>query len=176
MIATRSHPRHLGKGEHDMGIRHVTRLCVCCCAGILLAGCDPVRTTVQPVRLQVTGPHSTTAVRNARVSLKFDYDGNVPATDRLPEAQRPSYLWFSGETGETGEAEILVKWTMLDRSLGPNPPAWRDQVTGRAYLVRVEKGQTQEVSLVMSSGASVEGEDFDIEVLNIEEPRYIETD
>ncbi|MDM8008592.1 MAG: hypothetical protein QUV05_20835 [Phycisphaerae bacterium] len=116
-------------------------------------------------------------MKNADVALKFDYDRNIPPTEQLPETQRPTYPWFSATTGEDGRAEILVKWTMLDRSLGSNPPAWRDQLTGKSYLVRVSKNQTHEVErLTMNTGASVRGDVFAVQVIEIQKPRYIQAE
>ncbi len=160
-----------------MGSSVMSGLAICCCVSALSAGCDPVRTTVQPVLLRVTASDVDSLVKNADVALKFDYDRNIPPTEQLPETQRPTYPWFSATTGEDGRAEILVKWTMLDRSLGSNPPAWRDQLTGKSYLVRVSKNQTHEVErLTMNTGASVRGDVFAVQVIEIQKPRYIQAE
>jgi len=160
-----------------MGLSVMPALAVCCCFSALSAGCDPVRTTVQPVLLRVTASDVGSLVKNADVALKFDYDRNIPPTEQLPETQRPTYPWFSATTGEDGRAEILVKWTMLDRSLRSNPPVWRDQVTGKSYLVRVSRDQTHEAkSLSMNPGASVRGDVFTVHVIEIQKPRYVQTE
>lgn len=160
-----------------MGFSVMPRLVAFCCVSALSAGCDPVRTTMQPVLLRVTALDAGNVVKNADVSLKFDYGGNIPPTQQLAEAQRPTYPWFSATTGEDGTAEVPVKWTMLDRSVGSNPPAWRDQVTGKSYLVRVSKNQTHEVkNLIMNTGASVRGDVFTVQVIGIQEPRYVRTE
>jgi hypothetical protein len=154
-----------------------------CALGVMTAliaeGCigDPVRTTAQAVHLHVATSATGDPVDNARVSLKWDYDGNVPPGERRPEAERPTYEWFSSTTGEAGETIIPVSWTMLDRSLGQQPPAWRDQVAGEAYLVRVEKNQVEEVhSLVIKPGAQVKGRTFTVRVVGVGEPRYVKTE
>jgi hypothetical protein len=126
------------------------------------------------VLLEVMGTVTQVPVANADVSLRYDYEGNVPAAQRLPEDQRPNDPWFSEFTDKRGKTTIDVKWTMLDRTIGPVPPAWRDQVTGVKYLVRIEKGDIREIhSLAIKPGATVRGDAFTVRVLGIEPPRYV---
>ena len=148
----------------------------CCCSWS--AGCgDPVRTTLQPVFLRVTNTISGEPVADVQVSLRWDYEHNVPIERQRPEDQRPTYDWFSGKTDPRGQAEVDVKSTMLDRTWGPTPPSWRDEVTGAAHLVSVKKDLIhEEHSLVMRPGASVKGEAFTVHVLQIQQPHYVKTD
>lgn len=148
---------------------------VLCCSVAFSIGCDPDRATMQSVVLRVTDSRSGRPVMAANVSLKYDYDRNVPASEQEPETHRPTYLWFSALTGKDGQAEIAVRWIMLDRTLGSRPPAWRDQVTGRYYLVQVKRDRAEEAqSLRINNGAAVQGELFAIQVAEIRKPRYLE--
>jgi len=144
----------------------------------LAGGCgDPVRTTVQPVLLKVTKTLSGEPMADVQVAVKYDYEHNVPTAEQRPEAERPTYKWFSTKTNVSGQAELEIAWTMLDRTWGPTPPPWRDQVTEIAYLIRLKKDQLyEEYSLVMRSGESVRGEVFTVQVLEIRQPRYVKTD
>ncbi len=153
-----------------------TKFTVCALSvlSLLMVGCDPVRTTSQLVRCRVTDSVSGTPVQDAKVSMQWDYDGNVAPAERRPEVQRGTYLWFSSVTGKQGEANLGIEWTVLDRTLGGNPPAWRDWVTGKAYVVRVEKnGAREQQSLVIKPGAAVRGKQFAFDVLAIEQSRYV---
>src|SRR4051794_3016147 len=94
---------------------------------------DPVRTTSQPVRLQVVDSASGNPVAYASVSLKLDDQTPRPQRDEV-EVEAP---WSHGVTDKEGQAEIEVEYTALDRSRGSKPPAERDWVTGQRYFVRV---------------------------------------
>jgi hypothetical protein len=95
--------------------------------------------------------------------------------------------WFRGATDEDGKATIVVEYTVLDRSMGANPPKWRDWVTGKQFIVRVKKGQTptvitkagespeERVSLAMEPGESAIGRNVRVTVLEIQGPWYVKT-
>jgi len=150
-----------------------------CCVfiAILMSGCgDPVRTTLQPVLLEVTESISGQPVADAKVSLKYDCDHYISETDEWSEWKRTTYKWFSGTTDVDGEAEVGVVWTVLDRTIGPTPPPWRDDVTGKVYLVRVKTDQVQEEhSLAMHPSALIRGKRFTVHVLRIRQPQYVKT-
>ena len=148
-----------------------------CASCVLAVGCDPVRTTRQPILLKVTDSASGEPVADTDVSLKYDFDHYVPKPDEWNEWKRATYRWFSGKTNVSGQAEVGIAWTMLDSTWGPTPPSWRDQVTGIVYLIRLKKDQAhEEHSLIMWPGISVHGETFTVHVLEIGPPRYVKTD
>jgi len=95
-----------------LGRRVLCGLCV-----LVATGCDPVRTTVQPILVRVTSWASDEPVPDVRVCVKYDYEHNVAAAERRPEPERPAYKWFCDTSNARGEATVLVRWTMLDRSL-----------------------------------------------------------
>ena len=158
-----------------------------------LVGCDPVRTTSQLVGLQVVDSASGQPVVGAQVSLKYDFDTAEPAskktfeaysdeTDVAPEVwhehkrkvweQRP---WLRGVTNKDGEADFEVEYTEVDRSRGAKPPARRDRVTGRPFLVKVNAGEMpeEEMTVLMKPGESVKGKSFSVSVIDIQPPRYV---
>lgn len=144
---------------------------------VVAAGCDPVRTTMQDVLFKVTRPTSGEPVAGARVSVRYDYERDVPPAEQRPESERPTYEWFSGTTDQNGQANVGVVWTVLDRTIWGKPPSWRDWVSGRFYLVKVAGEQMREVlSLVMKPGASAEGQAFAVRVADIQAPRYTKTE
>lgn len=149
----------------------------CAIIAILMTGCgDPVRTTMQPVLLKVTDSVSGRPVTDAEVSLRYDFDHYVPKTDEWSEWKRDTYKRFLGKTDANGKANVDVVWTVLDRTIGPTPPSWRDDVTGKFYLLRVAKEQVREEhSLAMQPGATIRGQAFTVQVLEIQQPRYIKT-
>ncbi len=162
---------------------------------LVVVGCDPVRTTSQLVRLRVVNSGPGQPLAGAQVSLKYDFDTAEPAskktfeaysheTDVAPEEwhkykrkaweQQP---WFRGVTNKDGEAHVEVKHTEIDRSRGAKPPARRDKVTRRPYLVKVKAGEMpeQEMTVLMRPGESVKGKSFTVTVIEIQQPRYVET-
>jgi hypothetical protein len=169
-------------GEIRQGVHNMARSTICIVAILafmcfLTTGCDRVRTTLQPVLLKVTDSASGTPIAGTRISVKWNYEQNVPIAEQKPEEERPTYKWFFGTTDPKGQVEVGVKWTMLDDTLGSTPPSWRDQVTGATYLISVEKDATREEhSVVMRPGAFIHGEAFTVQVLQIQPPRYIRTD
>jgi hypothetical protein len=150
-----------------------------------LVGCDPVRTTSQLIRLQVVDSASGQPVVGAQVSLVFDEAAARPLSKeteltpqewkkRIEAYQRPG---FRGITNNQGQAEIDAKFTSLDRTSGSKPPSGKDFVTGHPYLIKVKAGEVpeEEISLVMKAGASVKGKSYTVLVIDIQEPRYVET-
>lgn len=159
-----------------MALRHMSLIAVLACWCILTAGCDPVRTTLQPVHLKVTNSISGEPVQDVQVSLKWDYELNVPIAKQRPKAQRPTDSWFSGKTDVNGEADVGIKWTALDTTWGSTPPASRDWVTGQVYRVRAWRDDAlEEHSLRVRPGESVRGKAFTVHVQEIQRPRYVKT-
>jgi hypothetical protein len=141
---------------------------------LFATGCDPVRTTSQPVRLRVVDSASGQPVVGAHVSLKDDRE----TAEALSPDDWHQPPWFSDVTDKRGEADIDVKYTALDRTRGSRPPSGRDWVTGIRFLVRVKQSQQpeEELSVVMNLGASVKGKSYTVTVIDIQEPRYVRTD
>jgi hypothetical protein len=116
-------------------------------------------------------------ISNVDVSLKYDFDYYVPKPDEWNEWKRATYKWYSSTTNVGGEATVDIIETGLDRTIGPTPPSWLDDVTGTSYLISVKKDQVREEHrLIMRPGASVRGEVFTVHVLEIQRPRYIRAD
>jgi hypothetical protein len=160
---------------------------------LFAAGCgDPVRTTLQLVQLRVVDLTSGQPVVGAQLLFKDDFEAAHPLDQTQLTREEWDYYkslweqrrWFRGDTDADGKAWIVVQYTCLDRSRGSQPPAWRDWVSGKPFIVRVKKGQTpstitklgespeDRVSMVMESGASAKARTVTVTVLEIQEPRY----
>ena len=60
--------------------------------------------------------------------------------------------------------------------IGPTPPSWRDNITGRAYLISIRKDQiNEEHSAIMQPDMSVPGRSLTVRVLGIGKPCYVRT-
>jgi hypothetical protein len=153
-------------------------LCAALCS-LFAAGCDPLRTTLQPVQLQVADATSGHAVADARVWLKYDYGHTVPFSEQTPQdRERWSEMpWYAATTDKEGQAQIGVKYTEIDHTLLPVPPARRDGVSNKPYMIKVRKGHLHEdLSLVMRPGTSGAGKSFRVSILKIKPPRYVKTE
>ena len=166
-----------------------TWVCMVCC--LLAWGCDPVRTTSQRVRLRIVDSASEQPIAGAKVSLRNELlaDVSAPTEDLqfispedLDEQRHRSTLsqsaWHTGTTDRFGEVDIHVVITALDRTRGNEPPKWRDFVTGRPCLVRVEADRLPEEELrlrCMQPGASAQGRAYRVTVISVEKPRYVES-
>jgi hypothetical protein len=157
-----------------VGMRGSASLWLICV--LFAVGChlgDPVRTTSQRVRLRVVDSASGKPVAYASVSLKFDHQTPRPQRDEL-EVDDP---WSHGVTDHDGQAEIEVEITALDRSQGSTPSPDRDCVTGQPYFVRVERDRApdEKSSVLMKPGVSVKGKTLSVTVIEIQQPRYVDT-
>lgn len=156
---------------------------------LFAAGCDPVRTTAQSVRLRVVESQTGQPIAGAQVQLKYDFDtaeplseekGQPPLSPEEYHKHRREFWdqlpWFSGLTDENGQADIDIEYSGLDRTWGSKPPAWRDEVTGKPYLVqvRVRRALEEQFSVVMEPSESVKGKLFTVTVVHIEDPEYVE--
>ncbi len=156
-------------------------------SSLFVVGCDPVRTTLQPIRLKVVDSASGKPVAGAQVLLKYDFETAQPLpneTDQPAEEWHKhkreiweQQSWIRGITDKDGQTDIAVKYTVIDRSRGSNPPAWRDWVTDKPFLIRVKESQSpeEESSLLMKPGESMKGKSYTVTVIEIQEPRYVET-
>ena len=154
---------------------------------VFAIGCDPVRTTWQTFRLRVVDSASGNPVAGASVRVKYDFERAEPLfqeTLKPPEVRHEErrkfweqFPWSSGVTDKDGRAEIGIKRTALDRTSGSKPLANRDTVTGKPYLVKVTQGEVPEEksSVLMKPGESVKGKSYTITVIDIQQPRYVET-
>jgi hypothetical protein len=121
------------------------------------------------------------------VSLKVDFDTAFPLSQETLQPPKEwhqhkrefwkSQPWFHGATKKDGATEIEVESTALDRTRGDKPPPERDEVTGQPYLIKVRKDQKpeEELSVPMKPGQSVKGKLFTVTVIEVQQPRYIET-
>ncbi len=168
-------------------LRRTSGFVLCAACGILLLGCDPVRTTRQTFGVRVVDSTSGNPIAGAQVQVKYDFDRGealLPETQRRSEALRQGArdawelrAWSSGITDENGQAVAAIEETVLDRTRGTSPPADRDAITGLPYLVRVNVGQVpeEELSVPMKFGEFVKGNFFTVTVIEIQTPTYIET-
>lgn len=156
-------------------------------SSLFATGCDPVRTTSQTLHLRVTDSASGNPVADAKLRVKYDFER---ADLLLQETRNPPEVWHAegfefwqrfpwspGVTDKDGQAEIGVKYTVIDRTRGARPPASRDWITGKPYLLKLAKGESpeEELSVLMKPGESVKGKSFTVTVIDIQQPRYVET-
>ena len=156
-------------------------------SSLFVSGCDPVRTTSQTLHLRVTDSASRNPVADATVRMKYDLEREISLsqeTRQFSEDMREAWHqaweqtpWSPGVTDKDGRAEIEIKRTALDRTRGVKPPASRDTITGKPYLLRLVKGEAPEedLSVLMKPGESVKGKSFTVTVIDIQPPRYVET-
>lgn len=137
---------------------------------VLIAGCDPVRKTVQPVSMDVLDATSRQPVGGADVQLRYDYSHST-------SGKGDTYPRYEGVTDRQGHVCVTVEWVVLDRTIGPWPPAWRDWVTDAPYIVLIRKEDAvEELRVTMHRGASVQGPRFVIVVTTIDKPKYVRMD
>jgi hypothetical protein len=177
----------LGENQSVSGGTSVGVLCALARSMVLataigsLCGCDPVRTITHDVTLSVMDRQGL-PVRGVKVSMKESWESwktwgsgvrkedeahyrEVWASDFVP--------WREGVTDAQGRGVITVKITALDHTRGNMPPASRDTVSNREYIIKL-KGQNvqEEVRLVMKPGASIKGKSYTVSVVEIQKPRY----
>jgi hypothetical protein len=151
-------------------------------------GCDPVRTTVQSVRLKVLDAKSGQPIVGVKVETKFDFDHGEPLSAETLEPKGEwhehkrkfweTLPWFSGFTDNKGEVEIQTQETRLDRTWGSTPPPERDVLLGKPYLIKIAREQeaTEDVSVAMNPDATGKTKSYSVEVLDVQKPRYVPTD
>jgi hypothetical protein len=151
-------------------------------------GCDPVRTTVQSVRLKVLDAKSGQPVASVKVEMKFDFDRGYPLSAETSEPKAEQHArsrqcweqspWFSVFTDGKGEVEIQSKETRIDGTRGSTPPPERDVILGKPYLIKIAREQdtTDDVSLDMNPDATAKSKSYSVEVIDVQKPRYVPTD
>jgi hypothetical protein len=149
-----------------------------------LSGCDPVRTIEQDIKMAVMDDHGAPAP-DVNVSMKESWESWQTWGGGTSESEK-SYSrekwgsdfvpWRKGTTDVQGKVAIRVRITALDGTCGDKPPANRDTVSNREFLVKLEKGNEQEELLaVMKPGATASGKWYAIDIEEIEKPKYVPT-
>jgi len=153
-------------------------------AGItFMTGCDPVRTISHDVRVHVVDDHGV-AVPNVTVSIKESWESWQSWGGKVAESEKDLYYrrwesdyvpWYRGVTDAQGNAAIAVTFTALDHTKGNEPPANRDFVSNREFMVKLNgwNGQ-EELVVVMKPGAVARGKHYTIVVQEIEKPKYVQ--
>ena len=144
-----------------------------------LSGCDPVRTIRQSVKVTVMDDHGLPA-SDVKVSMKESWES---WGEGVAESERSYYRqewasdfvpWYEGVTNAQGKAAIAIEETALDRTRGSEPPANRDIVSSREYVVKLQGQNVQNaMRVVMKPGAIGIGKQYTIRIEEIEKPRYV---
>lgn len=150
-----------------------------------LAGCDPVRTIEHDVKMAVTDDHGLPAP-DVNVSIKESWESWQTWGGETAESEKSLYRqrwesdfvpWQKGMTDAQGRAAIRVRITALDHTRGDKPPANRDAVSNREYLIKLQKqNELEELRVVMKPGATVAGKRYAVKIEEIEKPRYVPTE
>jgi hypothetical protein len=156
-------------------------------ACIMIAGCDPVRTTRQTVVLSVLDSDSESPVTSARVRLKDDFDRQehtFPDTATKEEWEAHARRnweqreWFDANTDHQGSATVNIEYTALDRTRGNVPPPdTRDWVTDAPFLVAVtvDGKPPRLISIELTPGNAVADSEIILRVEAVKSPVYIPT-
>jgi hypothetical protein len=81
---------------------------------------------------------------------------------------------YESVTDAQGEATIRIENTAMDQTTGSTPPANRDIVSNREFIVKLEGEKVQEqMLLVIEPGAIGNGKSCTIEIEAIEKPKYV---
>jgi uncharacterized protein YeaO (DUF488 family) len=146
-----------------------------------LSGCDPVRTITHDVTIAVSDAQGLPA-RDLKVSMKESWESwrtwgsgvskndeahcrQVWAGDFVP--------WRQGTTNAQGRVIITVEVTAIDSTRGNEPPACRDTVSNREFIIKLQGQNVQdEVRLLMKPGASAKGKSHTVAFIDIEKPHY----
>jgi len=153
---------------------------------VSLSGCDrdPVRTIAHNLTVAVVDEQGS-PVPDVDVTMKESWESWQSWGSRVEEADKAYYRqlwasdfvpWLKGVINAQGNAVITIRITALDRTRGNQPPAERDTVSDREYIIKLQRQNVQdELRLVMKPGASVKGKSYTVTVIDIQKPRYVET-
>jgi hypothetical protein len=144
-----------------------------------------MRTTQQLVLFQVNMSASGQPAGDTEVRMKYDYERAEPLsreTRQPPELWHQhmrdfwdDFPWVSCTTDKDGKGRIAIQYTVLDRTVGSRPPPWRDEVTGKPYLLGISRdGEHDDLSVMMQRGCFVRGTLFEVRILDIEQPKYVD--
>jgi hypothetical protein len=147
-----------------------------------LAGCDPVRTIEHHVKMTVTDS-SRLPVKGVYVSIKESWESWQSRCRETKEFDK-AYLrqtwesdfvpWWKGTADDQGKVVVPVKITALDCNRGDTPPANRDTVSNREYLIWLQhQNGVEQLRLVMKPGSTATGKRYSILIEKIEKPQYI---
>jgi hypothetical protein len=83
--------------------------------------------------------------------------------------------WQDGLTNAQGKAVLELVVTALDGTKGREPPAKRDWVSNREYIVKLQtKDAEDELLAVMKPGTISKGKRYTVRIEAIEKPRYVQ--
>jgi len=145
-----------------------------------LPGCDPVRTIRHSVRMEVVDDQGA-PVPNVNVRIKESWESWQTWVAGTPESQMSHFQqrwqsepWLEGVTNAQGEVTIWIERTGLDSTEGDEPPANRDFVSNREYMIRLDGQDVQdEIRMVMKPVAAGTGKQYTVRIEAIEKPRYV---
>jgi hypothetical protein len=142
----------------------------CIIYALCAAGCnDRARLTAQQVQLRVVDLTSGRPTSGKQLELVYDFENAGPLTNSRASWYPP----VAAITDNDGQADVTVKYWRVDRTWEHEPPAWRDEVTDKPYLVTIEDGpSTETLNLVMTYGASVARRFHTVRVMEIGRVRY----
>jgi hypothetical protein len=181
MFQSRGNPCASGK-LHVVVSNCLVRSIVLVAGMVSLCGCDPVRTITHNVTMAVLDQQGLPA-RDVKVSVKESWESWQSWGGGIREEDEAHYRqewasdfvpWREAVTNAQGNAVITVRITALDRTRGNTPPASRDTVSNREYVIKL-KGHNvhDEMRLVMKPGASVKGKSYTVTVVEIQKPQYV---
>jgi hypothetical protein len=82
--------------------------------------------------------------------------------------------WYEGSTDAQGNAVLELVVDALDWTKGSEPPAFRDWVSNREYLVRLQTQDAQdELRVVMKPGTVSTGKRYTVRIEVIQKPVYL---
>ena len=83
--------------------------------------------------------------------------------------------WYEGSTNALGKAVLNLVVHALDRTKGSEPPAFRDWVSNREYLVRLQTKDAQdELRVVMKPGTASGGRRYTVRIEAVQKPVYLD--
>ena len=151
---------------------------------LALSGCDPVRTTSQSITIAVEDGQGR-PVHDAKVRIKESWESWQSWTSGgFKEGEKAFYRerwesdfvpWLEGLTNAQGKAVLESVVTALDGTKGSEPPAKRDWVSNREYIVKLQaKDAEDELLAVMKLGTISRGKRYTVRIEAIEKPHYLQ--
>ena len=149
----------------------------------LSSGCDPVRTVQHNMVVTVTDDKGLPAP-NVKVRMKESWESwQSWEPGGFAEDQKAFYRqrwesefvpWYQGVTNAQGKAVLQITQGALDNTTGNTPPANRDIVSNREYLVKLDGQSGQDEMRVMTTPDTVaSGKRYSIRIDKIEAPVYV---
>jgi hypothetical protein len=149
-----------------------------------LSGCDPVRTTSQSITIAVDDGRGL-PVLDAKVKIKESWESWQSWTPGgFKEGEKAHYRerwesdfvpWLEGSTNAEGKAVLKLDVTALDDTRGSEPPAKRDFVSNREYIVKLQTQDAEdELLIVMRPNTVGKGTRYAVRIEAIEKPKYVQ--